>query len=429
MNHLLEATEVHTLFVDRDLRLRKFTPKIGEAFHLLPQDVGRRLDSFAHDIEDDHLLDDLERVLVSGVTRRARGDATARATPTSCGSCPTERRGRVDGVVLTLVDMSALKRAQRELAASEERYRTLVRAITAVMWTADADGARSPRRRPSGRTTRGTDWQSHRGDGWLAAIHADDRERVRRRLEARLWPSSGRWRREGRIWSQARRDYRYFVARAAPLLDDAGDGAGVGGAHRRRPRVEDRRDGAAPARRADPGDPRPLADLHLRQGSVRPLPAGRTPVRGGAGGAVRGDRWARPTTSCCRCRWPTPRRSSERQGDGGRATPSRSRRWCSAASEPRTFLTSLFPLRDGHGGTYAFAGVSTDITERKRAAEEAQAGSRAPGSIPGNAVARAAHPAGSDRQRHRGPAQARTGAFVLGRGQRDPAAGAPHGAG
>jgi PAS domain S-box-containing protein len=41
-------------------------------------------------------------------------------------------------------------------------------------------------------------------------------------------------------------------------------------------------------------------------------------------------------------------------------------------SEARTFLTSLFPLRDGQGGAYAFAGISTDITERKRAAEEAQ---------------------------------------------------------
>ena len=101
MTHLLEATEVHTLFVDRDLRLRKFTPKIGEAFHLLPQDVGRRLDSFAHDIDDENLLPDLGRVLASGITierevRDVAGNSYfLRILPYRVGA-------KIDGVVLTL---------------------------------------------------------------------------------------------------------------------------------------------------------------------------------------------------------------------------------------------------------------------------------------------------------------------------------------
>src|SRR4030095_7282962 len=37
----------------------------------------------------------------------------------------------------------------------------------------------------------------------------------------------------------------------------------------------------------------------------------------------------------------------------------------------RTFLTVVFPLRDEHGQTYAVAGLSTDITAQKRAAEAA----------------------------------------------------------
>jgi two-component system CheB/CheR fusion protein len=115
MTHLLEATEVHTLFVDRDLRLRKFTPKIGEAFHLLPQDVGRRLDSFAHDIDDENLLPDLGRVLTTGITieREVRDVAGSsyflRILPYRAGT-------KIDGVVLTLINLSALKRVQRELS-------------------------------------------------------------------------------------------------------------------------------------------------------------------------------------------------------------------------------------------------------------------------------------------------------------------------
>jgi two-component system CheB/CheR fusion protein len=115
MTHLLEATEVHTLFVDKDLRLRKFTPKIGQAFHLLPQDVGRRLDSFAHDIEDDRLLIDLEGVLESGkvVEREVRDRG---GHPYFLRILPYRTAGGIDGVVLTLIDLAALKRVQRDLA-------------------------------------------------------------------------------------------------------------------------------------------------------------------------------------------------------------------------------------------------------------------------------------------------------------------------
>jgi two-component system CheB/CheR fusion protein len=36
MDNLLESTQVHTLFLDRDLCIRKFTPRIAETFHLVP---------------------------------------------------------------------------------------------------------------------------------------------------------------------------------------------------------------------------------------------------------------------------------------------------------------------------------------------------------------------------------------------------------
>ena len=88
-----ERPRSHTLFVDQELRLRKFTPKIGEAFHLLPQDVGRRLDSFAHDIEDTNLLRDLEAVWRRASPSNARC-AIAAASRISCASCPIAVQAR-----------------------------------------------------------------------------------------------------------------------------------------------------------------------------------------------------------------------------------------------------------------------------------------------------------------------------------------------
>ncbi len=44
LKNLLEATQIATLFLDNDLRVRSFTPTATEIFHLLETDVGRPLD-------------------------------------------------------------------------------------------------------------------------------------------------------------------------------------------------------------------------------------------------------------------------------------------------------------------------------------------------------------------------------------------------
>jgi two-component system CheB/CheR fusion protein len=46
MNNLLESTEIGVIFLDEDLRIRKFTPAIQKHFSLLNSDVGRPIDNF-----------------------------------------------------------------------------------------------------------------------------------------------------------------------------------------------------------------------------------------------------------------------------------------------------------------------------------------------------------------------------------------------
>ena len=87
MDNLLRSTDVGTIFLDRDLAIRKFTPQIGQTFHLLPQDVGRRIESFAHNILHEGLLDDVRQVLATS-ERSSATCKTAWASGSCCGSCP-----------------------------------------------------------------------------------------------------------------------------------------------------------------------------------------------------------------------------------------------------------------------------------------------------------------------------------------------------
>jgi two-component system CheB/CheR fusion protein len=126
MDNLLRSTEIGTIFLDPELRIRRFTPAIADAFHLLPRDIGRPIDHMTSRLEDEHLLQDASQVLCSGIPIvkevRKRPDQwmLRRLTPYR-----TER-GICEGVVLTLVDVSELKTAEAMLQQSEKRFRDLI---------------------------------------------------------------------------------------------------------------------------------------------------------------------------------------------------------------------------------------------------------------------------------------------------------------
>jgi two-component system, cell cycle sensor histidine kinase and response regulator CckA len=114
----------------------------------------------------------------------------------------------------------ATERLNAELRESEERFRSLVSVITDVPWVRDATGAFvTPQTAWEAYT--GQSWEEHRGFGWANALHPDDRERVKE-----IWQcaceSRTLYQSEGRLWHAPTEQWRYFVAKAAPLLNPDG---------------------------------------------------------------------------------------------------------------------------------------------------------------------------------------------------------------
>ncbi|HJT35986.1 MAG TPA: ATP-binding protein, partial [Pirellulales bacterium] len=117
---LLTATEVGTIFLDHELRIRKFTPSVSAAFSLLQQDVGRRIDSFAHSILHERLVEDVEEVLRTGEPRE-REVRDRHGLHYLLRILPYQARKSSRGAVLTLVDVTALKKAESQLADAVRR--------------------------------------------------------------------------------------------------------------------------------------------------------------------------------------------------------------------------------------------------------------------------------------------------------------------
>src|SRR6185295_13377919 len=119
MDNLLASTEVGTIFLDGQLRIRKFTPQIVDTFGLLPHDVGRPIETFAHKMRYPELVPDLKRVVTSGqAIERDLIDPHGKSF--FLRLLPYRVKGAADGVVLTLIDVSGLKAA--EDALFHERY-------------------------------------------------------------------------------------------------------------------------------------------------------------------------------------------------------------------------------------------------------------------------------------------------------------------
>jgi len=119
MENLLNSTEVDTVFLDREFRIRKFTPGIAKTFNLIPQDVGRRIDSFTHNVKNLALLDALERVLRSEQPLELEvGDGENEWYLLRI--LPYFSKKTIEGLVMTLINITSLKSAEMRLTELSE---------------------------------------------------------------------------------------------------------------------------------------------------------------------------------------------------------------------------------------------------------------------------------------------------------------------
>jgi two-component system CheB/CheR fusion protein len=105
--NLLMNTEDGVLYVDRDMRIKKYNPAIGFAFNILPQDIGRPVDHIAYNLHNrEEMLADLRNVLETGV-RKEREARTAEGIIYLRRFTPfLDEDGQIAGVVLTFTDIT-----------------------------------------------------------------------------------------------------------------------------------------------------------------------------------------------------------------------------------------------------------------------------------------------------------------------------------
>lgn len=116
-------------------------------------------------------------------------------------------------------DFLARSAAEAEAERQRTRYMSLIEATCDVVWHTEPDG-RMTGDQPSWSRFTGQDSDSLQAEGWLAAVHPDDRDATQRAFESAIAQRRG-FTLEHRV-RRGDGDFRHFKVRAMPVLESDG---------------------------------------------------------------------------------------------------------------------------------------------------------------------------------------------------------------
>jgi two-component system, chemotaxis family, CheB/CheR fusion protein len=137
LKNLFESTQIATVFLDRNLVIRAFTPAASAFFNLIPSDAGRPLTDLSGHLAYPELKGHIRRVFETGevVEQRLlqdeqRSHFLARLLPYR------DTDGRIQGVVATFIDVTRLTEAEQQqtvlISELNHRVKNMLAVVIAI---------------------------------------------------------------------------------------------------------------------------------------------------------------------------------------------------------------------------------------------------------------------------------------------------------
>jgi PAS domain S-box-containing protein len=217
LQNLINSAEVGTIFLDRNFRVKLFTPAVKQIFNLISSDYGRPITDITNKMVYTGLLEDAELVMEK-LTVVDREITTVDYHYYMMRLLPYRTKDDyIDGVVITFFDITRRRQVEEALRTSEERFKTLTDSVPQIIWANDRNG------NPVYFNQRwyeysGLTEEESIGKGWQTIIHPED--------EASTLAKWKRALQAGKIFDaefrllDANGAYAWHIARVIPLKDE-----------------------------------------------------------------------------------------------------------------------------------------------------------------------------------------------------------------
>ncbi|WP_297087230.1 PAS domain S-box protein [uncultured Draconibacterium sp.] len=188
VTNLLDSTDIGTLFLDTDLRIRKFTPPLMRHFNLHDSDIGRPITSFASTFTEatrQSIIHDSKVALDKLTTiEKEIEDAEGNYYLKRISPFITNDK-KIDGVVITFVEITELKEKEKDIVEANQRFEIASEATGIAFWEWYPQ---------EDRTIGNAKWEELFGFGgngnikeqWIDFMHPDDAKTIPPLLEAHL---------------------------------------------------------------------------------------------------------------------------------------------------------------------------------------------------------------------------------------------------
>jgi PAS domain S-box-containing protein len=219
MKNLLNSTDIATLFLDDDLRVRRFTTQTAKLIKLIPGDAGRPITDIATELVYPDLAEDAREVLRTLAFREKQVSTTDQRWFTVRIMPYRTLENVIDGLVITFTDATSAMVLAQTVKEQTSQAKQMAEALPNLVWACRPDGGCDYLSRQWIAYT-GVAEGPQLGFGWLDRVHDDDRKRIRDEWSVavesqtpfasklRLRASSG--------------EFRWFKVASVPIRDEQG---------------------------------------------------------------------------------------------------------------------------------------------------------------------------------------------------------------
>ena len=139
MTNLLNSTLVATVFLDRELRVKRYTSQARNVIRLIDSDVGRPLSDLNSNLDYSGLVEDCHNVLANLIPKEKEVcDSNGKWHLVRIMPYRTSENV-IDGVVITIVNIDRTKKAELEAQTGLQYFESIVQTVREPLVVLDSD--------------------------------------------------------------------------------------------------------------------------------------------------------------------------------------------------------------------------------------------------------------------------------------------------